>query len=366
MRGVRAAFQSDDGSISEWRLLDHMGHVLARAEAARSFRDTENVRDFLVLVGPSTLVTSLALPGVTAAQDLALAAAQLSNELASPRQDLVFALGPSEGDGTLVMAIDRRRLEANVESARSAGLDPEVVVPISLLLSPPSDFDVLKASIGNQVLLRGRGLATVCEPDLAERMTIGRTSRLVDKAAEFDSLVNQGLVATTANLIARRPAMLGGKVSLRSLRRAGVIVALALASPVIVDAAALARNEVTTALVASKSRTIAKMALPRAASITNPSAQLREHLADVDGSRRLISAAAALQTAVSRIGSARVVTLFLGDEGEIGAAVEVADYSQVDLLVRLLGEAGSRATVEGTGASEEGAGVVVDLRLDPD
>jgi general secretion pathway protein L len=104
--------------------------------------------------------------------DLAPAQARAAAQLAAA--DLVIApletLHIAAGDGIAVIA--RGRMMQLLEKAQTAGFDPDVVIPAPLLL-PVVDNGYVRASVGDEVVLRGQGLGFGDDAALTPLLTGG-------------------------------------------------------------------------------------------------------------------------------------------------------------------------------------------------
>lgn len=167
-------------------------------------------------------------PGLTAKQTEAAAKLLVAEQSLTAATDLHVAIGAADSDGTRdIAAIDAGTMARWLVFAQAHGLDMVAIVPAGLVIAPSSDPDVLvRARIGDELLLRGSDSAFIADPVLVEHIA-GSETRIVDAAAET---VEAGLIAASdspavdlrSGRFARKPA---GWLDKNLAKRAALLVA---------------------------------------------------------------------------------------------------------------------------------------------
>ncbi|MEI7932114.1 MAG: type II secretion system protein GspL [Alphaproteobacteria bacterium] len=304
------------------------------------------MRTILVIPGEEVLTRWIALTAASLDQARAAAAMMLQDDLAQPREALHFALGEPGPDGLRpVCVIARTALEARLVQARSLGFTPDVVVPDCLMLPPAEGEDLIAALLGEVTAVRGRNVAFTAETALAEQLMAGREAERLDDGPRI-----AGLLAATAapvNLLqgdfGRRSAKPGG------WRRAAVLAGLALASPLIIQAAHIARDDMAAERI--ERATAAKGDTQRLVSVGESMRKGR----DFNG------AMSAVFKALERMPGAKLQSLSYRAEGTMRLTLVHDNYSDVATLAGALGPSG--LALRDDGSTEAGGRISTDLTL---
>ncbi len=340
MSDTRIVFLTPHGdSASPYIRVDEDGEIVARGRLVRG-DEAPPMRTILVVPGEAVLARWVALPNCTPAQAVAAAAHLLKDEIAAPRDSAHIAVGPSEENGfRLVCAIARSDMQAFLARGRALGLSPEFVVPDHLML-PTSDSETILATLrGGMVVARGRQLAFSLEPDLAWLLIGKRAMQPVEKAGDVESLFAANAAAPWINLLQGEFAGRDGQRSIvGEFRRAAVLAAAVLLSPLILWGAEITHSEIAANALETRSEVLAR-GLPGAGDSTDPVLYVKGRLADLRESDRFLGATAILFDAVQRINGAELESLSYLNEGVIRATLITAEPSDLSGLRENLAQA---------------------------
>jgi len=162
---------------SHWRVVGASGPGavqqgrLEEAAAAASGR-----RVVLLVPGSDVLLTRVPLPVRNRARAAVAVPWALEDRLVADVEDLHFALGSTDAEGRWAVAVvARARLDAWLEEARAAGLDPQAVVPDPLALpTPPADAWTALEESDCVTVRTGAADGFACEPDLLADVVAAR------------------------------------------------------------------------------------------------------------------------------------------------------------------------------------------------
>jgi general secretion pathway protein L len=220
-------FAGEDGALARWLLLEG-GAVVARGGAGLLPDDWDAA--LLAVPGTAVAIHWLELDeGLTRPQAAAAARLMLADMSAEPMSGMHVAVGRAEAGLTPVALVPVRAMADWLAAAGALGLDPDAIVPATMLLAPPEGA-VARHGLDH----RGAALAFALEPELAISLLDDAEMVEVDEAG-FEA----GLAPCAADppldlrqgpFAKRRPWRAGGAV----LRRIGVaLAALALLSIVV-------------------------------------------------------------------------------------------------------------------------------------
>lgn len=346
-------------------MLDAEGHLLERgALALADGGDSPAMRTVLVVPGADARAQWLHLPTRNDRQALAAARLALDDHLALAGQDLHLALGPLEPDGSrLVVVVATAKLKGWLEALDLHGIKPDVVLPDHLALPEPAGDAVVALRFGPSVAVRGPRLALTAEPELLEILMEGREPILWPSSEEGERLLAQGALRPAINLLQgpfdpRRDVA----VTRKEMRRLLILGALVLASPILLTAAGLLRDDMAARRTEARSLQKVIGVLP-AASRENPGESLeaqlsRTRLATGGGAATL---AAHLFSAVEGIEQAQLERLIVMPDGAVRATLTYSNFSDIEMMRRAMRRAGIAMREEG--AREEQGRVVSDVIL---
>lgn len=367
MRRTRLVFApSDPQAPPAYLLLDAFGEVVGRGEQPlRAEAPAAPTTVVLVVPGVEATARWLRLPARGEAQARAAAALLLEGEQALEDEPVHLALGPLEADGCrLAVTVARSRMQGWLDLARLHGISPDVVAPDCLLIPEPEGERPVAARIGGALAVRGRRLAFACDPDLAPVLLQDRDPELASDAEAVERLLAQGAGRPTINLLQGEFAPADGRrIDPRDLRRAGVLAALLLASPMALEGAEALRLSFAADRAEAAARQDAAAVLPKGTVVRDPAVQVaarleRLELAAGGGPAGL---AARLFAALSGIEGAQVESLIVSPDGALRASITHANYSDMELLGGALRGDGIAFKEEGT--RDEAGGIVSEVML---
>jgi general secretion pathway protein L len=173
-------FLDGENQAEAWLLLDG-GEVSLRGEAGEPLPTP--ARAVLVVPGEQVAIHWLHLEeGLTQAQVAAAARLMLADASAEPLSEMHVAVGRPEGGRTPVALVPSRRMTEWLVAGGSIGLDPELVIPSTLLLAPPAEGFVRRER-GELADYRAEGRAFSLEPELAEPLLAGLQAETIAQEA---------------------------------------------------------------------------------------------------------------------------------------------------------------------------------------
>ena len=185
MRALLLFAEDEVGCIEGWfRLAD--GQVVARGKGINHVPLLDDgERLYLVLAGSEVAMRLLDLPPLTEAQAQAAARIAVSEDSLGPIDALHVAIGPLHGGHRLAAAIAHERMGEWIDWASRAGLDPDHIVPLPLLIAYGEGPARVWTRPG-RTLVRGRLEAFAIEPELAEAV-LGDSPREAIDDATFEA-----------------------------------------------------------------------------------------------------------------------------------------------------------------------------------
>jgi general secretion pathway protein L len=343
--------------------VDALGSVIRRGVLPIGQSPPEPTRDVMVISGEDALARWLHLPMRNPRQLAAAARLQLADQLALADEDLHLAFGPLEADGfRLVTAIRRDVLQAWLGAAGLHGLQPAVLIPDHLVLPEPAvDAELITAGLGDSLLARGRRLAMSLEPETAPLVLAGRPAQALDAGGWEAALIEA----------ARRPAvnLLQGDLdvgqagwSARAWRRAAVLAAVLLVSPLLLQTTHTVRTELAARSLERVTAARVAAVLPAGTVVDDPAVQARLRLEALQlaagaGPAGLVSG---LFTALEPIDQAQLESLVLGPDG-LRATIRFAQISDTELFRQAMRTQGLAYREEGV--RDEAGRVVADVML---
>ncbi|MDO8900112.1 MAG: type II secretion system protein GspL [Phenylobacterium sp.] len=330
------------------------------------------MRTVLVIPGADVLVRWAPIKAASEAQARGAALAQLEDQMTSAA-GVHVALGPQEADGQrLVVALSGARMQAWLDHAALHGVSPVLVIPDCLALpEPPSDpLDnpegppvIITAEFGPLIAVRGQRLAFTGEPDLVTTIVGARPATALAGPALERAMANMA-ASPAINLLQgafdpdrREP------LGRRDLRRAAILAAVLLVSPLILWAAQAGADHVRARQAEARAEAKVAALLAEGETITDPAVQAQarlDALALVAGGGAS-GLAAQLFAAVEPMDQVQVESLIIMPDGAARAALSHAAYADGESLAQALQAAGLTVRVEGS--REESGRVISDVIL---
>lgn len=287
-------------------------------------------RHWIAFLPPASAIriTALDLKDMTAAQARAAGRLLIADSSIEPIDQLHVAVaGQGHADGTTAVAIVRRAEMAQwLNALQACGIDPDVIVPAASIL-PEGEQGYLRADLLGETVLRGEG-AGFGEDVIAAMITAGQpvTDIAIDAAGLTLALRNPAINLRQGDFAKLRR----WKVEAKAVRRLAIMAA---AIPLVLLATALvelARLELAIAATDRGTAAAVRSALPRAAAITNPEAQLDAELARFTGGGiGFPPTAAALFNAVQSVTDIDLAMVQFGEDGRLRATISGASADQI-------------------------------------
>ena len=323
------------GPQAPWPFLraSEEGEVLQRdtlpADAPRP--DSADV-DRLVVPGADILARWLDLPDRNDVQARSAVTFLLQDEVIEAGDDLHIALGAAEPDGRRLAVVARAEVVAGwLEQARSRGVEPASITPDCLLLPEPEGEGVVMARFGDLMAVRGRGLAFSLEPDLAEAVIAGRPSRRL-MLADMEGDLARNAATPAVNLLQGRLDPVGGLERRRTWRRAAIMAAALLVSPLLLLMAEIGRDFASAGLAESRARAVLSAAFPAIGKSSDPARAIDASLEQLRQGDPFTDLASGLFAVVEGVAGAQLDTLSYSGSAGLQARVSYANHSDLDQL----------------------------------
>ncbi|MDP3492653.1 MAG: type II secretion system protein GspL [Hyphomonadaceae bacterium] len=334
MKTVQLAFMPRDGE--DWRVVS-----CARASV-------RSARCILVVPGHHVLAREIAAMGATPAQSRAAALASLAPELAGPAEQHICSLGTARVGRHLALVASRSSIDAWLEAARKAGLEPDFILPDFALLPAPAAGEARIAQ-RDDVIVRTPSGGFACQPDLFSSLIGSLHPVQVDFELSAIDAVRSGAIDDLPNLkIATRRG--GAAPASRGLAIAASAAAAALVVASATPWLTTIRLGAATSELRAQSSAVAREALPNAKQIVDPLAQLREAMLPQLQATNGLGNATGILEGLAKSPNVQLSRLELSGDGGARASVSVADASQLQPLRDHLASLGLRST-ETPGAS---------------
>lgn len=328
--------------------LDAQGNVLTRGLVELGGPAPEPMRTVAVAPGADVLIRWLDLPSGSPAQVAAAALHILRDDLAAPADRLSAVLGSATGERRLVAVVSRALLQAWGDYLSSLGLKADVLIPDSLILPEPAEEGALSAAVfGADLALRGRELALSVQPDLAEAVAAGRVLERIGRADEIERLLAAAALNPPINLQAGAGAGRRVEADRRGWKRAALLAAALVVSPLILTLAAAGHDEWRARDAEQRAEAAARQAFPDIEAKADAVAEATRRLTTASPPGGPTAAAAALFAAVESVEGAELDSL-TADENGVRATVTYAAYQDLDALQQAMAGHGMSLIDEST------------------
>ena len=313
------------GAIARWLQLRD-GAVAARgagrdelpplAEAGK-----DPLRIVAIVPGDSVSLHWLEIPeGLAPAQAVAAARLMASEISAQPLADMHAAVGGPIDDGNVrvVALAPMHAMAAWIGDLQAHGLDPDIVIPETLLIAPPAD-GFARYDAAAVPLYRGVTGAFALEAELADLIVAGQPVTTLDTKA-FEAGLGGALAALPVNLrqgpFAKRRRW---KIEWPLLRRLAWLALAILAVTLAIQIASILRYTFAADALEGEAAAVARQAVPGAGG----SAQLEERLVALRGSGVGYSAiAATVFGAVRDTANAELTAILYDRDGSLRVTVQ--------------------------------------------
>jgi general secretion pathway protein L len=338
-----------DGMVRERGLLEL--HPVERPEPMRTVA---------IVPGAEVTMRWLDLPVGGMAQQRAAALWMLKDSLAVQPERLATALGPipTAGRPRLIALVGLPLLQTWVDYMEALGVRADAIVPDVLTVPEPDGDDRLNAVVfGQATALRGRGFAASVQPDLVELVAGSRPVEPIMDAAEVERALIEAALEPPVNLLTSPD---------RSAARRGWALASALAgllvvSPLVLIAAAAARDDASARADGERARAEIARVAPDLAARPDPVEAMRQRVRAAPPPGGVVSATAALFAAVEGVEGAELDLLIVDPAAGMKASVTHADYQDTQAIARAMRANGLEVTE--TAAINDRGRIVSDITI---
>ena len=309
----------------------------------------EPMRTVAVAPGADVTIRWLDLPAGGPAQQRAAALWMLKDSLAAPADRLAVALGPvpAAGQPRLVAVVGLSLLQAWTDYLDALGVRADAIVPDALTVPEPDEEDRLSAvAFGPSMALRGRGFAASVQPNLVELVAGARRVEPIEDADAVERALIDAALSPPINLLSTQDRARG--TVRRGWALASALAGLLVVSPLVLVAAAAARDDMDARHAATRARAEIARVAPDLAARPEPVEALRQRVRAAPPPGGVIGATAALFAAVEGVEGAELDLLIVDPAAGMKASVTHADYQDMQVIARALRASGLQATETGT------------------
>lgn len=342
-------------------VIDGAGTVTARGELTLGGVEAlEAMHTIAVTPGADVLVRWAVLPPNSDAQARAAATWMLRDEVAGAPDRLCAVLGPPppQGQPRLVAMVSASLLTAWTAYLAQFGMVADVIIPDVLTLPEPgAEDELIAASFGAEVALRGRRFAATVQPDLVDLVAAGRPVVPIQGQDEIERALIEAARAPAINLL---DTGAGKRTGIEGWKRAAVLAALVIVSPLALLLTTATRDSLVADGARSAALTLIASAAPDLIQDPDPVGSLRQRVAIAPPPGGVSAVAAALFTAVEGVEGAELELLIAASSG-IKATISYPDYSNMEPINRAL--AGAGLIVTETATLADAGRVVSDITI---
>ena len=274
----------------------------------------------VVAVAPAEAVTLhwAALPGRSPAQAAAAARLLVGEASASGGGEVHVAVG-DEGDTVdrPIAVVAASVMSRWLAELAAQAIDPDAIIPAPMLLPRPAEGWVA-GEVGGQRVLRGPGSGFADELGLTAMVTGGEPVAEVEQGV-LEATLAAALAAPPLDL-RQGPFARTRRVELdwRLIRRLAVLAAAVLLVTLGIELVRLVRLNLAASAAEARADVLARSALPRGETVTDPNRQLAERLSRVRGPGRGFSATlASVYAAVRQVPGSEVTALAFQPDGTL-------------------------------------------------
>ena len=322
----------------------------------------EPMRTVAIVPGPEVTIRWLDLPVGGLVQQRAAALWMLKDSLAAPTDRLATALGPipAAGRSRLVALVGVPLLQAWIDYLEALGVRADAIVPDVLTVPEPAEDDRLNAVVfGGATALRGRGFAASVQPDLVELVAASRRVEPITDAAEVERALVEAALAPPINLLTSQDRVRGD--ARRSWALASAMAGLLVVSPLVLIAAAAARDDAAARADADRARAEIARIAPDLATRPDPVEALRQRVRAAPPRGGVVGATAALFAAVEGVEGAELDLLIVDPVAGMKASITHADYQDTQSIARAMRAVGLEVTE--TAALNDRGRIVSDITI---
>lgn len=323
---VLVLFVAPDDRLHGWWLVDG-GKVTARGVADTPLPDDTPER--VVLVAPADAMTVHVAELGALSTEQARAAARLlaADTSAVPIETQHVAVGRADGADRAVAVTGAGRIAAWLGPLQARGLDPDMILAAPLLLPRP-ESGFLRAVVGGETVLRGRGTA-FADADGLTPLLIGEESMedvdgeaaILSALADPELDLRQGAFARRNRFridwaLARRLALLGGALAAVTL---------------LIAVVQIARYSWDAGRIDAEAQAVARAAVPDAG--PDAASALRARLsARRGGGYGFTATAGALAAAIQAVPNVELASLDFDADGLLRATILAPGQAEAETL----------------------------------
>ena len=307
------------------------------------------MRTLAVAPGADVTLRWLDLPAGGPAQQRAAALWMLKDSLAAPADRLAVALGPvpETGRPRLVAVVGLSLLQAWTDYLDALGVRADAIVPDALAVPEPDGDDRLNAvAFGPSIALRGRDFAASVQSDLVELVAGARPVDPVEDSDAVERALIDAALSPPVNLLSSQDRRSG--TMRRGWAVASALAGLLLVSPLVLVAAAAARDDIDARNAAEQARAEIARVAPDLAAGPDPVEALRQRVRAAPPPGGVVGATAALFAAVESVEGAELDLLIVDPAAGMKASVTHADYQDMQVIARAMRANGLEVTETGT------------------
>lgn len=361
---------ADSDRAPWWRVIDgqvtQTGDDLGWLHPSAGGPLAEETRVIGIAPAADVMLHRAAFAGLTSKQAEAAAKLLAAEASLSSVDTLHVAIGAAEDDGARdIAAVEAGTMARWMAFAQAHGLDMASVVPAALLVTPSPDPDTLvRATIGDELLLRGADSAFIADPVLVEHIA-GKDRRIVDASSET---VEAGLIAACdaapvelrSGRFARKPASWFDR---DLAKRAAILVTAILVISLLIAVARIGRLYAEIAGIDAAAEAQVAEALASPPPLDQAIPQLDARLAALGGGpARLSTPLAALVSRIEQLPNVSITSLGWSGDGVLSATLAAPRVEDMyPALIALQTNDGYRVEVP-TRTAEDGR-TVVDLTM---
>lgn len=292
----------------------------------------------LVTPGADVVARWLELPDASDAQARSAAGFMLGETLAAAPERQHIAVGPRGEGPRLTAIVDAPRLQGWLDRAAALGVKPDMVTPDHLIL-PPAGDRLVGVRFGPLLAVRGHDLALSGEPDLLAAVLGPRTPTPANPL-ESAALLARGAEAPAINLLQGPFAPGGERSEGGGWKRAAILAALLVISPLLIAGAQIARNTGGAMGLEDRADRRAVAMVPSLRGQKDPASKALAQLEARRAADRFLELSAATFQVVQASGPVRMETLVYGEDGALRISVAYVNYSDLDTLKAAAAQAG--------------------------
>ena len=358
--------QQEGGRVPWWRIAN--GEVVESGDridwlSASAGGNAPSATTHVMGIAPCAhvLLHRLSLPPLSAKQAVAVAARTISEEGLTPAANLHVAASGAMGD---FISTTHATMQAWANWADARGVRMDSIVPAPLLIAPPVDGIAVRATVGDEVIVRAGTIAFVDEPALVAAIITDPTT-ITPLAAEH---IERAMVAACddppAELLSGRWAprsgpILDGAALAKMAKLAAIIALVSVAIPLV----ELVRLNWDSGTLDQASVAAAGTMISPAPTIDQALPMLDAKLASMGGGPALVTTPlAALTKAMEPAPTVSVDTLAWRGDGVLSVTLGAPRNEDINPVLIAVQNAGWRITAQPRAGSDGRALADVTIR----